>query len=133
MKKLRFFYIMMITVFIVPFSLTGCKEKEEVIGDIYLPPAPLISESSSWAVIDSSYLRLRERPEENARVVTTLWRGYVLEIISRGPTRVFIENQEDYWYQITYDGLQGWVFGSYLSVYDTKDDAEKAARSVREQ
>jgi len=111
--------------------LTGCEQKEESFEDIELPPAPLVSESENWAVIESSYLRLRERPEAESRLVTTLWRGYVLEVISRSPEKVIMDDEEDFWYQVNYDGLQGWVFGSYLVVHDSREAAEIDARAIR--
>ncbi len=130
MRKILFFANILVVVLILP-CLTGCEKQEEPLGDIELPPAPLISESESWAVIEASYLRLRERPESEAPLVTTLWKGYVIEIISRSPSKVFVDDDEDYWYQINYDGLHGWVFGAYLAVYDSREAAEKEARSIR--
>ena len=130
MKKIHLFLYILITGLLV-FAAAGCEKKEEPLGDIELPPAPLVSENESWAVIESSYLRLRERPEAESRLVTTLWRGYVLEIISRSPNKVFMDNEEDYWYQVNYDGLQGWVFGSYLVVFDSREEAVIEARAIR--
>jgi uncharacterized protein YgiM (DUF1202 family) len=101
------------------------------MGDIVLPPAPLVSETESWAVIKAAYLRLREQPESDSRLVTTLWKGYVLEVKSRSPEKSIAENAEDYWYQVSYDGLQGWVFGTYLVISDSREEAEIEARSIR--
>ena len=101
------------------------------MGDIELPPAPLVSESESWAVIEAAYLRLRERPESNAKLVTTLWKGYVLEVKSRSPGKSIVDDAEDYWYQVNYDGLKGWVFGSYLVICDSHEAAEIEARAIR--
>ncbi|MDC7228402.1 MAG: SH3 domain-containing protein [Spirochaetales bacterium] len=130
MRKISaFIYIIILTSASVIF--TACEQKEETIGDIELPPALLFSEAQEWAVIESSYLRLRERAEAGSRLVTTLWRGYVLEIISRSPNKVFMDDEEDYWYQVNYDGLQGWVFGSYLSIHESREAAETAARVIR--
>ena len=60
-----------------------------------------------------------------------LWPGYVLEVISRSTVREMVDGEEDFWYQISYDGLQGWVFGSYLEIFDNKEEAEIKARAVR--
>ena len=129
MKKIS--YWIAIFLIILPLTMISCEKQEEPIGDIELPPAPMISQNESWAVIEASYLRLRERPEPGAKLVTTLWKGYVLEVMSRSPSRVVVDDEEDYWYQVNYDGLQGWVFGSYLSVYDSREEAEVEARAVR--
>ena len=131
MKKIISF-LMILTVAILSVSFFGSCEKEEApLGDIELPPAPMIAADESWAVIDTAYLRLRERPAAGAGIVTTLWRGYVLEVMSRSPSRSMVDGREDYWYQVNYDGLQGWVFGSYLSIYDTREEASVRSRAVR--
>lgn len=133
MKKLPNFLIIIAALAMILPIFSSCEEKEETLGDIKLPPAPpLISASENWAVIETSYLRLRERPAVEARIVKTLWRGYVIEIMSRSPSKSIVEDEEDFWFQVNYDGLQGWVFGSYITIYDTKEDASIKARSVRE-
>lgn len=129
MKKI--YYLLTIILIFSAVLLFSCEKQEEPLGDIKLPPAPMLSQNESWAVIEASYLRLRERPEEGAALVTTLWRGYVLEVLSRSSVKEFVGDEEDYWYQVNYDGLQGWVFGSYLQIYDSREDAEVEARAVR--
>lgn len=130
MRKLSLYITVLFMFTFIPF-LSSCEKQEEIMGDIELPPAPLISESESWAVIEAAYLRLRERPESTSKLVTTLWKGYVLEVKSRSPEKAIEEDIEDYWYQVSYDGLQGWVFGSYLVVLDSREAAEIEARSIR--
>jgi len=109
---------------------SGCSE-EQAIPDIDLPPTPVLSIKSNWGVINSSHLRLREKPTTDARAITTLWRGYVLEIVSQSAEKEMVEDEVDYWYRINYDGLQGWVFGSYLDLYDSREKAELAAREMQ--
>ncbi len=129
MKKI-YFYIIVICV-IWSISAVSCEKEEETLGDIELPPAPLISQTENWAVIETDYLRLRERPEKESPLVTTLWKGYVLEVLSRNPAKVIMDGFEDYWYKVNYDGLQGWVFGSYLKIFNSREAAEVGARSIR--
>jgi len=110
--------------------LSGCRKSEETFT-IELPPTEILSAKTNWAVISSSHLRLREKPLVDATAVTTLWRGSVLEVLSRSESKLVVEGQIDFWYQINYDGLQGWVFGAYLELFDTKDKAEKASRELK--
>ena len=107
--------------------------KEAVVSypDIKLPPTPAISLETNWGLITSSHLRLRERPETDAKAISTLWRGYILEILSQTPTMETVEGMSDYWYRISFDGLQGWVFGGYLDIFNSRDDAERAAMEIR--
>ena len=101
------------------------------MSDISLPPTPVLSVKTNWCVIESSYLRLREKPDKGSKPVTTLWGGNVLEIISRSAEKQLIDNEYGYWYQINYDGLQGWVFGAYLNLYDSKEKAERASIELK--
>lgn len=110
-------------------SLSSCR-KEDVFPDIKLPSTPLLSMTSRWGVITSTHLRMREKPDITSRPVTTLWQGYVLEIISRNPGKRTVDNEEGYWYQVTYGGLQGWVFSTYLNFYDTREAAERDSRTL---
>lgn len=57
----------------------------------------------------------------------------MLEVISRDDLQVQVEGKEDYWYQVAYDGLQGWVFGGYIDLHESEEDARRASRSLKEQ
>ncbi len=110
--------------------LGGCG-KDESYPDIKLPATPLLSISSRWGVITSTYLRMREKPDVNSRPITTLWKGYVLEVVSRNPEKKTVDDREGYWYQVTYGGLQGWVFSTYLRFFDSREEAERNSRELR--
>ena len=69
-------------------------------------------------------------PSSSSRVIRYLKEGFVLEIISKSGTLETLEGEENYWYQITFDGLNGWVFGAYLDLYDSKEQAEAASRET---
>lgn len=86
---------------------------------------------STWAIITSSHLRLRQGPGTTYNAEATLWRGSVLEIVSKTSLKEVVEEEEDFWYQINYDGLAGWVFGAYLKTYDSKAKAEASARELQ--
>ncbi len=112
--------------------LTGCEEAEERrYPDIELPVTPVLTLETNWGLITSSHLRLREKPALDSPALTTLWKGYVIEILSQTSGQETVEGITDYWYQISYDGLQGWVFGGYLRVYRSRDEADRASRELR--
>jgi len=112
------------------FALAACEDDKEM-APIELPATPALVMQTTWAVVTSSHLRLRESPSTDSTAVATLWQGSVLEIISKTSSKEIVEDQEDFWYQIDYDGLGGWVFGSYLQTYDSKEHAEESARELR--
>lgn len=113
-------------------SFTACKEEAAKKFSVELPPTSVLSARSRWAIVSSSHLRLREGPSVSSSPVTTLWQNNVLEIISRDETQQLVEGSSGYWYQVAYDGLQGWVFGAYLEMYESEAEARRTARSRRE-
>jgi len=115
---------------IAVLAMSGCNSGEKV-APIDLPATTALVLQTNWAVITSSHLRLREGPGVNSPVVATLWKGSVLEIVSKTSTKDTVEEGEDFWYQISYDGLAGWVFGSYLELYDSKSRAETSSRELQ--
>jgi len=115
----------------IAFAIVSCTSNVPDAPLLVLPVTPVLSLEVNWAVITSSHLRLREQPVVSAQVVTTLWRGYVLEVLSKQDRREEIEGSSDYWYQVRFGGLQGWVFGSYLSFYTANEAAAAVGDSLR--
>ncbi len=111
-------------------GLASCAREEAVVR-VELPPTPVLSVQSNWAIVTSSHLRLREKPDTESKALATLFRGSVLEIISKEPAKDVVEDEENYWYKISYDGLTGWIFGSYIEFFDSKSSAERASRELK--
>lgn len=109
--------------FILP-GLSSC-QKEKPAERIELPPTPVLTLRSNWAVIRSAFLRLRDEPLQTARIVAHLRRGSVLEIISRTEAKETVDEITAYWYQVNYGGLRGWVFGAFLEIVDSRSKAEE--------
>ena len=109
----------------------GCLGKTDESQRIVLPETPVLSASSSWAVINSTHLRLRDQPSTEAILVTTLWRGFVVEVLAKQNRLSVVEEESNYWYQVNFDGVQGWVFGAYLGFYESRDAAAIAGESLR--
>ena len=128
MKKITI--TLMIILVINLFSVLSCSNKNGH-QEIILPSTPHLSGRDQWGVIESSHLRLRDQPSAESTAEATLYRGYVLEILSQGSEKVTVEDTENYWYQVNYDGLNGWVFGSYLKLYSDKTLAERASRQLK--
>ena len=112
--------------------LGGCEKRgEDSYPDVELPVTPVLSLEKTWGLIVSSHLRLREKPSLDAPAPTTLWKGYVIEILNQSSTKDTVEGITEYWYQINYGELLGWVFGGYIEVYRSRDDADRASREKR--
>lgn len=101
--------------------------REAPAESILLPPTPVLSVRSSWGVVTSSFLRIREEPYQRAKILAHLRQGTVLEIISYTDEKVVIEDEAAYWYHVSHEGLRGWVFGAYLEILDSRVKARAFA------
>ncbi len=122
----------LIVILTVLTGTTGCGREKVQEFKIELPSTPVMTVRSKWAVVASSHLRLRERPTIQSGAITTLWRNNVIEIISRDEVQQEVEGRLGYWYKVAYDGLQGWVFGAYLEMFDSESGARRAAQNASE-
>jgi hypothetical protein len=110
-------------------ALAACGRRAEV-ERIELPPTSVLSIRSTWAVVTSSFLRIRDEPRAAAPVLAHIRRGAVVEILSRTERKEELEDASSYWYQVSYGGLRGWVFGAFLEVFDSKAKAESVAAQL---
>lgn len=110
----------------------GCS-REPAIKAVDLPSTPELTLRTSWGVITADFLRLRAAASEDSEPLTTLWRGSILEIISRSAVKGDGPQGQDYWYQVRHGGVQGWVYGGYLSLYVSREKAEATAKEILEQ
>ena len=63
-------------------------------------------------------LRVRDQPSVRSEVLSYLRRGEVVEVLQRGEREEQIEGESGYWYEVTFQGVTGWVFGSHLELID---------------
>ena len=96
-----------------------------------LPPTPILTIRATWAVVKSPLLRVRAEPTSRAEVLSHIRTGVVVEVIGKSDTEDTVESDVAYWYRINYDGLKGWVFGSYLEIFDSRTKAERYAGTLQ--
>lgn len=125
-NSIKISLLLLITV----FSFSSCRKDIE-INNVNLPATRAITNKTNYALITSSHLRLRSESTIGSKAITILWKGYIMEILRRSDNKDFVEGKEDFWYLISYDGLKGWVFGSYINVYSTKVKAESASEKLQ--
>ena len=111
-------------------STASCS-RERRIEHVEFPTTPVLSARSTWAVVVSPLLRVREQPDTRSTVLQHIRQGVVVEVIGKSDREDEIEGQQDYWYRINYEGLKGWVFGPYLTLYDSRAAAEAEAARQR--
>lgn len=122
-------HLLPLYVTLAAFLMGGCGQK--VVERIDLPPTPVLSIRSTWAVVSSPFLRVREEPLAKSRILAHLRKGTVLEILSRTEKKEVLEDATSYWYQVSFEGLRGWVFGAFLEIVDSKSKAESLAAALQ--
>jgi hypothetical protein len=119
----------------VPFLLcaglvwTGCG-REAPLANLDMPATPVFSIRANWGLVVSPYLRVRSRPQAAAEVVAHLRNFSIVEILAKTSYPETVEDKSDYWYEISCDGIRGWVFGSYLEFHNSRQEAEQAAERI---
>ena len=98
---------------------------------VILPPTPVLSIRSTWAVVKSPLLRVRDQPSSQATVLAHVRMGAVVEVIAKSDKEDTVENDSSFWYRVNYEGLKGWVFGSYVSIFENRPKADAFAASLK--
>jgi uncharacterized protein YgiM (DUF1202 family) len=105
--------------------------RDRRVEPVEFPATPVLSARSTWAVVASPLLRVREQPDSRSTVLQHIRQGVVVEVISKSDREDEVEGLRDSWYRINYEGLKGWVFGPYLTLFDSRAAAE--AEAARQQ
>jgi uncharacterized protein YgiM (DUF1202 family) len=111
-------------------SLASCSRSagtERVI----LPPTPVLSIRSTWAVVKSPLLRVRQDPSSQSTVLSHIRLGAIVEVLTKSDKEDSVENESAFWYRVDYQGLKGWVFGSYIEIFDSRSKAESFAAKLQ--
>lgn len=96
-----------------------------------LPATPILSGGSGWAIVTSSYVRLKKAPGAAAEDLTALRDHSLVEVIGRE----FDRKDGSLWYEVRSEDpstgaksapLEGWVPGSALDIYSAREQAERA-------
>ncbi|MFP4364958.1 MAG: SH3 domain-containing protein [Spirochaetia bacterium] len=103
--------------------LYACEDEQELPQTLDLPPTPVLSIQVNWAIVDVPYIRLRSEPIPGASTIDWLQQGEIVEILSKTSTTTEFEGESDYWYQLNYEGIHGWAFGSFLEIYESREQA----------
>ncbi len=98
---------------------------------VSLPPTPVLSIRSTWAVVKSPLLRVREQPSSQSTVLSHIRLGAVMEVLTKSEKEDTVESESAYWYRIDYQGLKGWVFGTYVEVFDSRAKADTYSASLK--
>lgn len=106
---------------------TSCSPREEV-PEISMPATPIMTGTTSWGVVNVSYLKINKEPDNDQHIVTTLRKGDLVRIES---IHHISEGQDStIWYNIKKENLRGWVKDGSLDSYSTREKARTAAKRL---
>ncbi len=115
---------------LLPLALLSCG-RAAGSDRVSLPPTPVLSIRSTWAVVKSPLLRIRDQPSNQAPVLSHIRMGAVVEVIGKSDKEDTVENEVSSWYRVNYEGLKGWVFGSYIQTFDSRSKADGFAATLQ--
>ena len=116
---------MCVTIAIVSCGRSGGGER------VSLPPTPVLTIRSTWAVVKSPLLRVREEPSNTAVVLSHVRLAALVEVLTKSDKTDTVERETNYWYRVDYQGLKGWVFGSYIEIFDSRAKAQQFAAKLQ--
>ena len=112
-------------------AMTGCQKQESSAGHLVLPATSVISTSEQRAIIAADSLRVRTRPSVRAEVLSHFRRGEVVEVVRRGEFEERVAGDVDHWFEVSHQGVRGWVFGSHLEMVTPGTAAAEVEALVR--
>jgi len=138
-------------VFAIAFFVS-CERSSDT--NLSLPTNPLLSSSSSWALVKESYVRLKEGPAEGTRDLGNLRDAVLVEVLGREFGKGSVLKERGLWCRIRVETeiadataklpepsegkkddseprLEGWVPASSLVIYDSREQALGAMRAFR--
>ena len=125
MKKI----LLILLIFIISVSCGNNKKKKNNDVEIELPDTKNPVELNQWAFVKYKYTKLRQDPIAESKIIYYMEsdrnRGTIAKIIRKENELRKFDNKFNYWYYIDYDGIKGWVFGSFIESFNTYEEAVK--------
>jgi hypothetical protein len=107
---------------------SGC---DRGLGRINLRPDPVVSLSFRYGVVNLSYVRVKKLPSSSAEDVAYVREADVVEVHESQMGTDVLEEERGYWYHVKAEGVDGWLYSGYISVYDYRSQAELAATMLK--
>jgi hypothetical protein len=93
----------------------------------------VLSFRAGWAVVDTTYARILEQPDPGSDILGHERRGTVLDILSKTNYTERVDDETDFWYQVRSEDFSGWVFGTAVELYTSRERARNASRVLRDE
>lgn|GEM_PF-1057381 len=125
-------------IFLLLIIILCCQKNKNNETDVALQKdtnlkAEELKRANFYGVVRVDRLRFRSDNDLSSKTLRYLDKGTIVSVIKKDKKRVRIGQNEDYWYNIEYDGIKGWVFGYFLDTYSSYEDAKKQANYIMKQ
>lgn len=105
----------------------SCAE-ETFNEEIAMPSTPVLTASSRWGVVSSSYVRITSKDDRHNMIIATLRKGDIVEVLSRETEKD--SGSSSYWYEVRSGEIHGVVPEEMIDLYDSKEKAENASEQM---
>ena len=127
-----------LSIIVTLFLLCGCKAQHiqntvTLDKNTFKPVSSSVStlKNNLIGIVTVNRLRLRSSNDVYAKTIRYLDQGDMLNIITKDEKRIRINNMEDYWYLVDFNGTKGWIFGYYLEIYSDYLQAQEASNRYK--
>lgn len=119
-------------VFILFVMFSSCKNKDSKESNwiIELPETKNPTNLYQWAIVKYELSRLRDEPEEDSKIVNYLPEGVIISIIKKKDELTKFNNKNGHWFYIDYEGEKGWIFESFIEIFNSYDEALKRSEEI---
>ena len=117
----------------VAVATLGCQQHESD-ARLLLPATSVVATNEVFGIVVADSLRVRTQPTVRAEVLSYLRRGEVVEVLQRGEYEERIAGDVGYWFEVSYEGVRGWAFGSHVELLapgTAADEVSARARAAR--
>lgn len=97
---------------------------------IDLPETKIPQNISQWAINKYPFIKLRMEPTEESKIIYYLPIGAIIKIIKKDGELSSFDNENNYWYNIDYEGETGWIFGSFIEIFNSYEEALKRSEEI---
>lgn len=123
--------LLIFSLFLIICSCSKDKNTSEFPA-IRLPVTSDLVTSYSYGTPKGDFIRVKETPDQDSHSIEMLWHGNIFEIFTKTGDKEVVDDKVDFWYMIRYEGVQGWVFGAEIELFEDLQKAEKWVKLTHE-
>lgn len=119
LKFLKYFLILVLVL--------SCRKENKIIT---LKDTKKDFDYYQWGILINELTGLKENPSEDAKTINYLKEATVVKILYVDNKISTFRNKKDKWYYVDYKGEKGWLFGSFIEIYNNFDEVLKRSEDI---